>query len=163
MMNDVIIKSIKEEDKDLLTEVFFDEKVKKTYMLPDFKNKEESDKLFNRLKELSLNENRFVRGIYYNNQIVGFLNDVEITDEFIELGYAINSKFHNLGIGTKALNLALNELLEKGHKQVITGAFITNKASIRIMEKCGMKKINRVDFIEYRNATHECIYYCKEK
>ena len=102
-------------------------------------------------------------GFEFNMQKLVMEHMKDYADEFIELGYAINSKFHNLGIGTKALNLALNELFEKGYKQVITGAFITNKASIRIMEKCGMKKINRVDFIEYRNATHECIYYCKEK
>ena len=56
-------------------------------MLPDFNNDEGYVKLFENFKKLSENPIRFLRGIYINNEIIGFINEVEKTEESIELGY----------------------------------------------------------------------------
>ena len=58
-------------DKEKLIEIFKDNEVKQTYMLPDFDNEEGYVKLFENFKKLSENPIRFLRGIYLNNEIIG--------------------------------------------------------------------------------------------
>ena len=77
----------------------------------------------------------------------------------IELGYAINPKFQNKGYCTLALNKAINILLEKGYKKIVCGAFATNSASIRVMEKVGMKKVDKTEVINYHGEDHVCVFY----
>ncbi len=42
---------------------------------------------------------------------------------------------------------------------VKTGAFTENIASIRVMEKCGMRRFDETEEIEYRGKNHTCVYY----
>ena len=60
---------------------------------------------------------------------------------------------------TAALRAAIGELFEKGHTQVVCGAFEHNLASMRVMEKAGMTRLEKTDEIEYRGKVHRCIYY----
>ena len=62
---------------------------------------------------------------------------------------------------TTALQLAMEELFALGYEEILTGAFSTNIASIRVMEKCGMTKLSKTDEIQYRGLTHTCVYYRK--
>ena len=155
----LVLKSISDNDQQALIEIFKNDIVKETYMLPDFQSEEHAIKLFNRFKELSLNEERYVYGIYKEDTLIGFLNDVEIKDKTIEMGYVVHPKYHNQGYATEAFKGVINKLLEDGFEEVIAGAFEINPASVRVMVKCGMTKKDYQDEIEYRGRTHKCVYY----
>lgn len=153
------LKSIEENDFDLLVEIFKNQEVKKTYMLPDFDNDEKYYILAKRFKDLSLDNSHYLRGIYYQKKLIGFINDVEIVGKSIELGYVINPNFKNQGYATEALKASINYLFENGYEEVICGAFSSNLASTKVMEKAGLILLNKLDQIEYRGIIHNCIYY----
>ena len=46
-----------------------------------------------------------------------------------------------------------------GFEHVKAGFFEENMASCRVMEKCGMTKLDVEDDIEYRGVMHHCLYY----
>ena len=46
-----------------------------------------------------------------------------------------------------------------GFDCVRTGYFEENTASGRVMQKCGMHKIDLEEEIEYRGISHHCLYY----
>ena len=91
--------------------------------------------------------------------LIGFLNDVEIQDGSIELGYVIHPDFQGKGYMTNALRYAMDELFSIGYHEIICGAFEKNAASIRVMVKAGMQKLSRTDEMEYRDKRHQCVYY----
>lgn len=141
-----------------LTRLLTDDSVKETYMVPDFDETTVS-KLVNHIIRLSYNPKRYVRGIYQENNLIGLLNDVEIINNRIELGWLIAPTEHNKGYATEVLKAALDDLFSKGFRCVAAGAFAENKASVRVMEKAGMQLTQRRDEIEYRGKTHHCLYF----
>ncbi len=157
--NMLILRPFLPTDQDRVLEILTSSTVNKTYMLPDYEKPEDAVPLFNRLSQLSRDSSRFVRCIALDVTPVGFLNDVEIKDGGIELGYVIHPDSHNRGLMTQGLRAAISELMKLGYEQIICGAFDHNHASIRVMEKCGMKKIPKTDEIEYRGRIHRCVYY----
>ena len=155
----MLIRPFEESDAPMVLAILTDSRVSSTYMLPDFPRQEDALPLFHRLLALSREENRFVRAIDKNGTCVGFLNDVEITDNFIELGYVIHPDHWGKGYATDALKEAIRQLRALGFQQVIAGAFQENTASIRVMEKAGMTRLDREDTIQYQGILHRCIYY----
>ena len=153
--------SLRAADLETMLDILTNDCVKQTYMLPDFPSREDAVPLFQRLVYLSGDSRRFVRGIYADETLVGFLNDVEIENGAIELGYVIHPRFQGNGYATEALGIAFGELFRLGFQAVITGAFRQNAASIRVMEKNGMTRIEKTEPIEYRGKTHICVYYTK--
>ena len=148
--------------EDLLSIICNDE-IKKTFMIPDFETKEDAMKMFHKLKEWSLSEEHYEYGIYLKDKLIGFVNDVEIDHDMIEIGYVIHPNYKNQGYATEVLSAVLTELFNIGYNVVKTGVFIENIASRRVIEKCGMKKINREEDIEYQGKIHHCIYYERRK
>ena len=146
------------EDRDRMLQILTDGTVKQTYMLPDFEKKEDAIPLFEKMMGLSRDADRYVRCISLDGQAIGFMNDVEIRDGRIELGYVIHPDSQGKGFMTAALKTAIGELFEKGFAQVVCGAFEENKASLRVMEKAGMKPIDLTEVIEYRDKEHRCLY-----
>ena len=145
-------------DQTRILETVTSTKVNQTYMLPDYEKMEDAIPLFERLSKLSQDSSRFVRCIDLDGQAVGFLNDVEIKDGSIELGYVIHPDFHNRGYMTRALKAAIEELFTLNYERVVCGAFEGNKASQRVMEKAGMTRIEFTEIIEYRGVSHTCVY-----
>ena len=156
------LREITQNDQERLLEMLTSNQVNPTYMLPDFDRKEDAIPLFQRLCTRSRETGRFVRGIFVENKVVGFLNDVEIENGSIELGYVIHPDSWNKGYATAALKLAIEELFTLGYREVVTGAFSGNKVSLRVMEKAGMQKLEKIDEIDYRGQVHTCLYYHKE-
>ena len=148
-------------DLETMLDILTNDCVKQTYMLPDFPSREDAVPLFQKLVGLSGDSRRFVRGIYADETLVGFLNDVEIENGAIELGYVIHPRFQGNGYATEALGIAIGELFRLGFQAVITGAFRQNAASIRVMEKNGMTRTEKTEPIDYRGKTHICVYYTK--
>lgn len=157
------LRPFRESDRDAGVRLLMDAQVKRTYMLPDFENAEKAETLFRRLVELSRQEDRCVAAISLDGELIGFLNDVEMVEDSVELGYVIHPDHWGRGYMTEALNAAIAELFRRGFRQVITGAFDSNRASLRVMEKCGMEKLDKTDSIDYRGKRHNCVYYAATK
>ena len=157
----LILREIADEDKEDMLAILTNEEVGKTFMLPVFACQEEAIPLFEKIKGLSAQNTRFVYGISLNEKLIGFINDVEIEDGRVELGYVIHPDYQNKGYATETLAAAIEALFQAGISTVETGAFEENLASMRVMEKCGMHPVSRTDSIEYRGETHACVYYQK--
>ena len=154
----VKLRPFEEQDAPAAIRIFRDDTVKKTYMFPDL-TEETARKLFDRMLEISHMDDRFIRGIYLQNELIGFINDPEITDDTIELGWVVHPDYHNRGYATEAVCLAIEELFSKGFQEITAGAFEENPASLRVMEKSGMHKIEKAEEIDYRGKVHHCIFY----
>ena len=157
------LKPFSEEDAHIIYRIMSDDCVKKTYLVPDFPSEEAGLKLARRLIALSADDAHFIRGIYRNGTLIGFINDVERKEGSMELGYVVAPLYQNQGYATEAFRAVIVHLFEKGWNEIIAGAFSKNMASIRVMEKCGMKKIEKQAEIEYRGRLHRCVYYAIKK
>ena len=111
------------------------------------------------LKTMSASDARYVRGICLNDRFIGLINDVGIDGGEIELGYAIHPDYKNKGYASEALKKSIEILFEMGFSVIKAGAFEENRASMRVMEKCGMRRTEEEDVIEYRGESHRCLYY----
>ncbi len=157
------IKPFAPEDQADAIELLTNAEIGKTYMLPEFREKEEAIPLFQRLCELSRSEEHYQRGIYLEGKLIGFLNDVEISAETIEMGYMLHPDYWGRGYATEAFSAVIRELFRRGFSQVTAGAFAENAASRRVMEKCGMHRLEKEEDLEYRGKTFHCVYYGIQK
>lgn len=160
---DLHIHPFDEGDRQALGEILKDRRVAKTYMLPDFDSEAAVDRMFARFQELSLRDDRYVAGIFLGEELIGFMNDVEVKDGRIELGYVIAPTHWNKGYATQMLCGAVKDLFARGYGEVVAGAFVENPASIRVMVKSGMTKISFEEDIDYRGMSHHCLYYSVKK
>ena len=155
----LLLQPYEEADREPVIRILRNKEISSTFMLPDFEDDASVEALFRKLLILSHNRDHFERAICLENKPIGFLNDVEIKDGIIELGYVIHPDYQNQGYATEALTAAIGELFRQGYSTFRAGYFSENIASARVMEKSGMHPISRVDFIEYRGKTHKCLYY----
>lgn len=142
--------------------ILLDDSIKKTYMVPDL-TPEAAEAMAEKIISLSTDTARYVRGIYRENTLVGFLNDVGIEGDFIELGWVVHPDYQGKGYCTAAVKAAIEELFLMGYSEVWAGAFEENPASIRVMEKAGMAKSDKTEQVEYRGKMHNCICYVRRK
>lgn len=154
----LVLKNIEDKDKENLIKMVKDSKIKKTYMLPDFDNLEQETKFFERLKNLTNSSEHIVYGIYQNDRLIGFINDVAMTSETVEVGYFIDSDEWNKGYATEALRAYMKQLFEMGFYNVEAAYFEGNDASKRVMEKCCMHLNGKQEVINYRNQDLVAIY-----
>ena len=155
----LILKEITENDFSSLFALLTNEEVKKTYLVPDFKSEEDFLKMFRHLQNLSQNPDSHTAGIFLNGILIGLFHKVEIYGDRVEVGYAIHPTYKNQGYATEALQAGIEYFFEKGFTEVYAGAFKTNSASIRVMEKAGMKKTKMKASVDYRGETYPCVYY----
>lgn len=153
------IKPYQDADQNAMTELLTNQKIKVNFMIPDFETEKEAINMFKKLQAFSYSEEHYERGIYIDNKLIGFVNDVEIGDGVIELGYVIHPKHQNKGYASEMLKAVIDELLREGFHQIVAGAFENNVASIQVMKKCGMRKIAKEEDICYRGVLHHCYYY----
>ena len=146
-------------DKEAVLDLLTDETVGRTYMLPEYKSRQEAEPLFLRLTELGEDCSRYVAGVYLDGTFIGMMNETEIKGKQIEMGYAYLPAYYNRGYATEAFRGAISYLFTQGFETVIAGAFVENPASLRVMEKCGMTRQQYTDTVAYRGITHTCIYY----
>ena len=153
------LKSYDDSDNDSLVDILLNNEIKKTFMIPDFESRKQTEDMFYKLKEYSLSNEHFEYGIFLENQLIGFINACEIDNDSIELGYVIHPDFKGKGYATEALKAAVNELFRMGYNSVTAAYFEENIAIIRVLEKCGMQPLTKDDYIEYRGKSHHCLYY----
>ena len=154
----VLLRPIDPKDLDAVAQVLMDETIRKTYMVPDL-TYDTAMALAGRFAALSQDKSRYVRGIYAEGALVGWLNDTEISGDSLELGWVIHPQHQNRGYATAAVKAAIGELFQNGFRQVAAGAFENNIASQRVMEKAGMIRLDKTEFIEYRGSIHRCVFY----
>lgn len=155
----LVLKPFEDKDVDRLVELLKNEEIKETYMIPSFDDENKYLKLAQHFLTLSHDENHYVVGINLNNVLIGFINDVEIKNGTIELGYVIDPIYKNKGYCTEALRGSINYLFKKGYVEIVCGAFTNNIPSIRVMEKAGLILLNRMDKVSYKGIERDCIYY----
>ena len=152
------LKPYEEYDRQRMVDILFDESIKKTYMIPDFSDMKQAEALFERIMNFSRSDNHFEYGIFFNNALIGFINDCEIKDSMIEIGYVITPEFQGKGFATESVQCCIDELFRIGFQQIKAGFFEENIASFRVMEKCGMHKLDVEDDIKYQGIWHHCLY-----
>ncbi len=145
-------------DEAAVVELLRSDRVKPTYMLPDL-DEAGAKKLFGRFLQLSKSRERLLLGVYLKEKLIGWLNDTEICDDSMELGWVIHPEHWGQGYATEAVRAAIKALHEEGFRCIYAGAFSENKASIRVMQKAGMRLIDKTEQLEYRGKTHHCVYY----
>ena len=153
------LKAYEESDKSALVNLLLNEEIKKTFMIPDFKTREEAEVMFNQLKDFSHSKDHFEYGIFLKDKLIGFINDCVIEKNTIELGYVIHPDYRGNGYAPEALRVVINELFRVGFNHIIAASFEENPASKRVLEKCGMQILNKDDYIEYQGSSHHCFYY----
>ena len=154
----VSLSAVKQEDREMFVALLTDEVVGRTFMVPDDIDRTLAEKIFLRYLERSADPAQYVRVIRAGETPVGVINDVVIQNGTIELGWALVSAHHGKGYCTEAVRLAFGELRELGHSTVTAGAFTENAASLRVMEKNGMKPIPFEEIIHYKGKDHLCVY-----
>ena len=152
------LKPLEEKDRESMIRMAEDWRIKKTYMFRDFADRAEKDAFYDRLLALCASGTRFIFGIYLQDQLIGMLNETESDGENIELGYFIDPEYWNHGYASEALTAAIDELFQRGFKRVQAGYFEGNNASRRVMEKSGMKPIDKEEVINYRGVDHRCLF-----
>lgn len=157
------LKPIGSKDLTELVELLTDEIVGKTYMVPAFADRAQAEALAARIAAMSQEDSRYVAGIFLEDRLIGMLNETERMVDAVEVGYAIDSRYHGRGYGTEALTGAIEFFLARGFREVVAGAFEENAASLRIMEKSGMERLDKTDTVTYRGKEHRCIYYAARK
>ena len=155
----LVLRAIRDGDREAMFRIFADDTIKRTYMLPDFDSREAMEKLFQRFIALSEDPERFIYSISLDTRLIGFLNETKKDETRIELGYVIHPDWQNEGCMTEALAAAVEALFSMGYQAVGAGFFEGNTASRRVMEKCGMTPTGETADIEYRGETRRCVYY----
>ena len=155
----LLLKEITENDFSSLYGLLTNEEVKKTYLVPDFEDEAAFRKTFSYLKKMSEDQNGHTAGIFLGEELIGLFHKVEIIGDRVEVGYAIHPRHQNLGYATEVLRAGIRYFFEKGFFEVYAGAFKTNLASLKVMEKAGMQKTKMKASVNYRGEAHPCIYY----
>ena len=158
----LVLKTLSQESRDKMISIVKNSIVRKTYMIPLLETREAEDKLFSTLRNSTMSDVRIAFAVYYNDEVVGYLNDVGYENGVIEIGYFIDPDYHNKGFCTEALKGVIEELFRMGFHTVKAGFFEENTASRRVMEKCGMTETGETEDIEYLGQTHNCIYMAIE-
>ena len=157
------IRTMEDGDLDALLSMLCNDTIKQTYMIPDFPSREAAVPLAQRFIALSQEGKKLVVGIALGQRLIGFMNEQETVDGCIEMGYVVYPDEHGKGYMTEAFSAMIDALFERGYVSITAGAFEENTASIRVMEKCCMKRLDKKETIDYRGKAHECVYYAIEK
>lgn len=98
-----------------------------------------------------------------NGEVIGLIHQCNKANKVmntIEVGYAIGKKYWNMGYVTEAMKVMIDLLFEKGVHKVTACHITENKASGRVMEKCGMMYEGKViDEIFYRDKYWDTLHY----
>ncbi|MBR3298660.1 MAG: GNAT family N-acetyltransferase [Clostridia bacterium] len=160
----LILRPLEERDRESFIRMAKDARVNSTYMIPELETEALAHAFFEHMREFTENASRFVYGIALKNgEIIGFINDCELDGTRAELGYFIGTEHWNRGYASEALFSAIAALFEMGYTYLKAGHFEENAASRRVMEKCGMKRIDHEEELEYKGRMHHCLFMAIEK
>ena len=159
MTDRLVLRPFQDSDRERMIMILRNEEVSTTFMLPEFSDDSVAGRLFDRILLNSQSDAHYERAVCLDGQIIGFVNDVEIQNNTIELGYVIHPDYQGRGYATEALSASIQQLFRLGYSAVRVGYFEENPASGRVMEKSGMQRVSKTEEIEYRGILHKCLYY----
>ena len=159
----LVLKPYDPSDQPQMVAILCNESIKKTFMIPDFSDQQQAVELFERLMEFSKSSDHFEYGIYWNGTLIGFVNDCGMNQTTIEIGYVIHPDYQGKGFATEAVSACIQELFRMGYKHIHAAFFSGNTASQRIMEKCGMHKLDCEGDLEYQGILQHVFYYGIDK
>lgn len=157
------LRPITDGDRDEMIRLLMDRRIKDGYMLPDYETEADAEPMFQRLKALSQKEEFVLAGVFDEDGLAGFANRVSVENGCIEIGYVIAPERWNRGYCTEAVRALIQALFAEGYSQVAAGAFEHNAASMRVMEKAGMTRLEKTEEIEYRGKVRRVICYSIQK
>lgn len=154
------LKPYEQKDLNRIMELLTNEEITKTFMVPDFTSESEVAALAEKIIGFGQIDDttHLDYGIYLNDFLIGFVNNCDLEEDEIEIGYVIHPDYKGHGYATEAVKAIIQELKEMGFHKVTAGYFEENPASRRIMEKCGMHPIDLVEEDTYRGKVHRCLY-----
>lgn len=155
----LIIRPLNDGDRAEMVRLLMDGRIKDGYMLPDYETEADAEPMFQRLKALSQREEFVLAGIFDADGLAGFVNRVSVEDGCIEIGYVIAPDRWNRGCCTEMVRALIPALFAEGYAEVAAGAFEHNAASMRVMEKAGMARLDKTEEIEYRGKVRRVICY----
>lgn len=149
-----------ERDRENLFALFTDTTVNKTYLLPDFDSIDAFSPMFTNLLKISAEEKRVFLAIRLDDELIGVIHEAGAghPEGTTEIGYCLLPAYHNLGYTSEAFAALIPVMFARGYRTVEAGAFITNPASLRVMEKCGLTPIDKIEEVEYRGENHRIVY-----
>jgi RimJ/RimL family protein N-acetyltransferase len=159
----LVLRPIEDRDHDEMIRLLMDGRIKNGYMLPDFESEADAEPMYQRLKALSEKKEFVLAGIFDADGLAGFVNRVSVEDGCIEIGYVIVPECWNRGYCTEMVKGLIPALFAEGYAEVAAGAFEHNAASMRVMEKAGMTRLEKTEEIEYRGKNHHVICYSIRK
>lgn len=156
----LVLRSYEEKDIEALARLLENEEIAKTFMIPEYESHERYVELAGKLASFSKTSDtgHLEYGIFKDNNLIGFINDCGFDEEEIEIGYVIDPSYWGKGYATEAVKAVLEDLKEMGFKKVKAAYFEHNKASFRVMQKCGMNSIDYVESETYRGVEYRCLY-----
>ena len=111
-------------------------------------SKEESQKILENIFAKYDNKTfRWAIILKKENKLIGSIDvvNLNIADEIVEIGYALNVNYHNNGFMTEAFKEVINYLFNEVNVKEIRACFqIENTASFKVMQKCGFKDLNLI-------------------
>ena len=147
----LLLRPYTEADCELMIWILRNGEISKTFMLPEFEDDATAERLFRKILIYSHQEDHFERAICLEDRLIGFLNDVEIEDGTVELGYVIPPDYQNRGYATEALKLLKRLATNMGLVYLMATVDKENIASQKMTEKC-LDEIGRADSkVKYRS------------
>lgn len=153
----LLLRPLEDADAADVTALLCDGQINQTYMLPDFSAPEEALPLFRRLRDLSRAPDHLIYGAELQGRIIGYLNDVRLENNGLEVGYVMSPAHWNRGYCTEMLAAVRDALFRLGFAALRAGYFEGNHASRRVMEKCGLRPTGETETIAYRGKDRKVI------
>lgn len=150
----LLLRKYIEEDRAFLVDLFTDEEIGRYMGDGEAASVCDANQLFNsifNIYEQQQKGNRFfeVWGIELNEELIGHfeLKETEHTEKGeLEVVYIIDKPYWNKGFISEVLQ-AMQTRVQKIDKKIIATVDKNNQASIRVLEKLGIKKVKTLDSI----------------
>jgi len=98
----------------------------------------------------------FTFAINFRKKFVGIIEIFKIKKTKAEIGFWIGSRYHNKGIGTKAINFIKQYALSLNISELCADTINDNKGAINILERNGFSKYKKISNISsvyrYKNS-----------
>lgn len=156
--NRLLLRPFKEEDLDEFhKQITSSRKVLQYFQCPYCSNKEKSSKILTGiLNDYSKYTYNWAIIDNQTNKFIGIIRDFKdnVSDEFIDLGYAIGQEYWNQGIMSEALSAVISYFSKIGFKNIYAEVIEQNIYSQKLLVKNNFKVIDDKFTIEWNQHTY---------
>lgn len=102
------------------------------------------ERLSSILNDIEQSTNEFMVTAFFNGRVIGDLGVTMVRPHFkykhrAYMGISIQKEFCNCGLGSKMVEIAVEQARKNGFEQIELGVFSDNERAIHLYEKCGFK------------------------